>query len=141
MTLASLAVPPPLLALSQHPTFWEDVQYQTVGVVVVFSALVALWLALEAIGSFFRRNGDRFSAVAPKPATAPAVDAPPAAKSEELPLAEGPIPAATLAVIAAAVHASIGPGHRIVAIAPAGAGNLAWSAEGRREHAGSHRIR
>jgi Na+-transporting methylmalonyl-CoA/oxaloacetate decarboxylase gamma subunit len=132
------AVPPLLLALSQHPTFWEDVRYQSVGVVVVFSALVTLWLALEAIGSFFRRNGERFSPVAPKPA-APAVAN--AARAVEPPLAEGPIPAATLAVIAAAVHATAGPGHRIVAIAPVSASNLAWGAEGRREHAGSHRIR
>ena len=118
-----------IASLSDNASFSEVVEYQLVGLLVVFTALCSIWILLEIIGTYFKRQ----AANAPKPvatrarAVAPVVDA--------------TLPAATVAAIAAAVHIAIGgKPHRIASITPA-AGAQNWASEGRRDHFSSHRVR
>lgn len=76
--------------------------------------------------------------------SAPVAAAMPAATS---PVAPSPGPARermspqVLAVIAAAVHATLGGRHRVLSIAPAAQPASSWSVEGRREIFTSHHVR
>ncbi len=115
---------PHLLALAEYPGFAESIAYQATGLVVVFLALGSIWAAMELIGRFFSRR--------PAPAAAPAL-APQAVPN-------GTIDPATVALIAAAVHATVGGPHRIHAITAA-AHPVDWAREGRRSHFASHQIR
>lgn len=132
--LAPLSAPV-LAELGAHPGFWEDVRFQTVGIVVVLLALVAIWLALEVVGSAFRRIESRRA-----PARIPAATEEPAPVPSAGPTA---IPPEVIAVIAAAVDTTLGAPHRIVAVqlADSSSGHAAWSVEGRREIYRSHRVR
>jgi hypothetical protein len=97
---------------------------------IVFLVFGCVWLFLE-----IRRQlaGEFHSAPAPAPMPAPVAAAPEA------------IPAAVVAVIAAAVHHVFGSETRVVAIAqsrnPADPTPFPWSAEGRRSHYSSHKVR
>ncbi len=114
---------PLLLALAEYPSFAESIAYQATGLVVVFLALGSIWAAMELIGRFFRS----------RPAPAPAAPAP-------APLPTGAIDPATVALIAAAVHVTVGGPHRIHAITAADH-PVDWAREGRRSHFASHQIR
>jgi hypothetical protein len=135
-----LEVLPRLLALSENPTFMEDVRYQLVGFTVVMLVLALLWGGLEVIGFAFRKAGAVGAAAAKLPAAAaePGPTGVPPARQELEP--------EEFAVVAAAVYATLGSGHQIVSIttsdpeAPS-VEISAWSAEGRREIYSSHRIR
>ena len=133
MTPLLVSLPAPVLAaIGGHPGLWEDLRYQTVGLVVVLGALAAIWLVLEVVGAGFRRLERARAPVRVDPAARP-----PAAADEAA------IPPEVVAVIAAAIHASVDTPHRIVAVqlADQGAGHTAWSVEGRREIYRSHRVR
>lgn len=115
--------------LPDKANFSELLQFQLTGLVVVFTALCSIWILLEIMGTFFKRQ----AANAPKPTP---VSAAPASR----PIEDG-IPAGTVAAIAAAVYIALeGKPHRITSIKPATpSGN--WASEGRREHFSSHRVR
>lgn len=121
-----MAIPMPLASLLENPTLTELIQFQLTGLVVVFSALIAIWVMLEIVGRFFR---NRAPAPVAKPLAAPAVSA-----------EAGPAPE-IIAAISAAVHVVLqGKSHRIASI-KAVEGQSNWAAEGRREHFSSHRVR
>lgn len=118
---------PPLANMLESPTLIELVEFQATGLVVVFAALIAIWVFLELLGRVFRTR-------VPVPAAPPAR---PAAIGGTEP---GPGPQ-VIAAISAAVHVTLrGRPHRIASIQVAG-GQTNWAAEGRREHFSSHRVR
>jgi hypothetical protein len=119
-----------LARLPDRASFSAVVEYQLVGLLVVFTALISIWILLEIVGSFFKRQ----AANAPKPVAVSRNWVNPIDQSTAL-------PATTIAAIAAAVHIAIGgQPHRITSIAPA-AGSPNWASEGRRELSSSHRVR
>lgn len=162
--------------LPEHPGVMECLQYQVVGLIVVMVALTMLWLICELAGTAFRSAkvrevrslgggdvfddeaeesvmqavvmaaahatlgpGHRIVSAAPAPAVsaeataAVAATAASAAKEDEV---------MTEAAVVSAVHAALGPGHRVVSVqaCPQGSGAM-WSAEGRRQHFQSHKVR
>ena len=90
-------------SIPAHPGMSECLQYQSVGLVVVIGALASLWLICELVGMAFRATKVREvhsmggSDVFDDGGEEPELNA----------------------VIVAAVHATLGPGHRIVSAAPA----------------------
>lgn len=146
--------------LPDRPGTWECLQFQTVGLIVVLTALAMLWLICELAGIAFRSAtvrevhsiggadvfddeaeesvlhaavmaavhatlGPGHRIVSAAPVTAPAKDE-----------------AVVEAAVVSAVHAALGPGHRVVSVqaCPQGSG-ATWSAEGRRQHFQSHKVR
>ena len=118
--------------------FSQNLAYQTVGVAAVFFSLGFLALALTILAKFLQ-----------KPAAMPHQTA---ASLIPTKLAEEPLPAAAgaeekisvdvRAAIAAAVHVTLGPGHRILDIRQvSGDRQQIWSIEGRRQIFQSHKIR
>jgi sodium pump decarboxylase gamma subunit len=138
LLLSPLALAPsPLLALPEHPTLGESLVYQINGLVVVFIALGLIWAMMEIMGAIFRRVADHQAARA---AAVPTVAAPePAAPAPATAAADGVDPA-TYAAIVAAVHCTLGQGHRIVGVTSV-IDTRDWSREGRRDHFFSHRVR
>ncbi len=139
-TTAPALVP---FALAPYPSIGESLRFQLTGLVVVFIVLGAIWALMEIIGAFFKRRQAALDAakkvsqapVAIPPVPAPVVSAPPA------PLESGSGPSAEItAVIAAAVHMTLGPRFRIHSIAPVSE-NLDWAREGRRTIFASHKTR
>jgi uncharacterized protein with LGFP repeats len=147
---------PVLAAASAHEalargTFLDQLQFLTVGLVIVMGALAALWLLCELTGLFFKRAEAAAAArkleaqaKAAPAATAPAKVAEPkpavaqAAPAAVAAPAAAPAPEAIpLAVIAAAVAAVIDGPCRVVEVKPA---SQAWSLEGRRLQLISHRL-
>lgn len=132
-----MALPTPSLALTvpADPTFSESLQFQTVGLAVVLSTLVAIWIILELTGMFFRRRQRLQKPIRHSPS--PSQAAAPSLTHREI------------AAIAAAVHATIkGPFH-ILSVqqhddmlrTKLNPQQQAWSVEGRRAIFSSHRIR
>ncbi|MFH1500175.1 MAG: OadG family transporter subunit [Verrucomicrobiota bacterium] len=120
---------PILAALPEHPELSQTISFQLSGLVVVFLVLGSIWFLLEILGKIFVA---RAKAAAKPAAPAPApVPAGPAAADDH-------IAPEIVALIAAAVHLTVGAGHRIVAIAPL---NPHWALEGRRQIFASHRPR
>ena len=138
LLLSPLALAPsPLLALPEHPTLGESLVYQINGLVVVFIALGLIWAMMEIMGAIFRRVAVHQAARA---AAVPTVAAPePAAPAPATAAADGVDPA-TYAAIVAAVHCTLGQGHRIVGVTSV-IDTRDWSREGRRDHFFSHRVR
>ncbi|WP_182866558.1 OadG family protein [Stieleria mannarensis] len=94
------------------------------GIVVVFSALVLIVVFITVL--------PRLVAPFNKPAATESASAPTAHDDE--------LPEEVLVVIAAAVAEAMDRPHRIVKIRGLGAGEYAWSLEGRMKHHMSHRI-
>lgn len=117
-------------ALPDYPTLGDSIRFQLTGLAVVFIALGSIWAAMELIGAYFRRH--------PQPAPAPAA-VPAPAPTPATAVEPGP-DAATLAIIAAAIHVTIGGPHRIHAITAADH-PADWAREGRRHQFASHQIR
>jgi len=106
----------------------NSVQIVTIGFLFVMIVLAALAVVTAIIGLFFSRSARHSD----KQATVPIIKTASAASS----MAADP---ALLAVIAAAVHASIGDRpHRLVSIDREG---QEWAQEGRRQIFSSHRVR
>lgn len=92
--------------------------------------LVMMWLITAMIGQYFVRL-ERNVAATTAQAKIPDTAAAPAEKSA--------IPPQLVAVVAAAVHVSLGKvPHQIISIKPA---DPSWSREGRRQIFDSHRVR
>ena len=124
-----MAIPMPLASLLENPTLRELIEFQLTGLVVVFSALISIWVMLEIVGRFFRNRAPAPASVARPVAAVPVVSA-----------AAGPAPE-LVAAISAAVHTVLkGRPHRITSIKVV-EGQPNWAAEGRREHFSSHRVR
>lgn len=104
-------------------------QFELVGVIIVLGTLTLLWLLCECIGFLFKRAAAAAERRAAATAAAQAPPPAPADDADEIPVA---------AIAAAVAYALEQRPHRIVAI---GAGTSNWSAEGRREHFLSHRVR
>lgn len=115
-------------ALPDFPTLGDSIRFQLTGLAVVFIALGSIWAAMELIGAYFRRHPQ--SAPVPPPAPAP---------TRATAVEPGP-DAATLAIIAAAIHVTIGGPHRIHAITAADH-PVDWAREGRRHQFASHQVR
>lgn len=151
--------------LPDRPGMGECVEFQFVGLIVVLSALTMLWLICELAGVAFRSarvrevasfgGGDVFDDGAEEDVVRAAVIA--AAHAvlgpghrvvstvSTVPVVPS-LPArdedAVEAAVAAAVHAALGPGHRVASVRlrhDAAVGT--WSAEGRRQHFQSHKVR
>lgn len=140
LLLSPLALAPsPLLALPEHPTLSESLVYQVNGLVVVFIALGLIWAMMEIMGAIFRRVAGHQAAraVAVPTVAAPEPTAP--APATAAAAVDGVDPA-TYAAIVAAVHCTLGQGHRIVGVTSV-IDTRDWSREGRRDHFFSHRVR
>jgi len=113
--------------LTDRPSMGESLVFQFTGLVIVLTVLGGLWIGLELSGIYFRSR----IPLAEKPA-APV----------PLPQPEGLDPV-VLALIATAVHVTLGGSHRILSIKPPGSRTESqiWSVEGRREVFASHRTR
>ncbi|HLP07174.1 MAG TPA: OadG family transporter subunit [Opitutaceae bacterium] len=98
---------------------------------IVFLAVGTVWLLLEARRNLTLSYGETNNP-APAPAAVPTVVAPAAVSSR--------IPAEIIAVITAAVHASLGNSAQVVAIAGAD-DNRTWAAEGRRAIYATRKVR
>lgn len=120
-----------IATLSEHPSLMEKLGYQLNGVLVVFLALASIWLALEIMGKFFKREHGPASAAAAPASAAPAPAPQPAAPAGLAP--------ELLAAITVAVHVTLGERARISAIVPVG--SQVWAREGRRQIFSSHQPR
>lgn len=130
---------PPLAALAEYPSLGDTVAFQINGLIVVFLVLGSIWFLLELIGKVFqRRDAALAKARSIAPAPAAVVPASPTATSPAA-SSDGP-PPEIVALIAAVVHTTFGPGHRIAAINPARI-DQDWAREGRRQIFASHRVR
>jgi len=103
---------------------------------IVFLLFGCVWLFLEIRHQL---AGEFASTAAPVPPPGLALAPAPVPAPGEV------IPAAVVAVIAAAVHHACGGDTRVVAITPAGdpsgQSQFVWSTEGRRSHYSSHKVR
>ncbi len=129
----------PLAALPEHPEISETISFQLSGLVVVFLVLGSIWFLLEILGKIFAlRSKSAASASKTTTIVCPGAPATPAAKPA--PSADDALAPELVALIAAAVHLTVGAGHRIVAISPM-PHNAHWAMEGRRQIFASHRPR
>ena len=127
----------PLLAeITNQPGFWEQLGFQAAGILVVMLALATLWITVTSIGRVFTAGASAARKQAARAVPATAATTPESAAQP----ADGQVPAETIAVIAAAVAIACERPVRIVTVAPTEE-SRAWSAEGRREHVHSHRVR
>lgn len=124
----------PLAALPAYPSISESLTFQLTGLLVVLCALGSIWIVMEIVGAVFRRI----------PATTVTATTPPPVQSVPVKAVAGPsaaMPDAVLtAVVAAAVHHTLGAGHRIVSVTPS-TDRGDWSREGLRDIFTSHRVR
>lgn len=156
MTTAHLMLMASMLA--DRPGFGECIEFQFVGLIVVLSALTMLWLICELAGAAFRSarvrevasfgGGDVFDDEAEEAVVRAAVIAAAHAAlgpGHRVVSAVPSVPAdedTVEAAVVAAVHATLGPGHRVASVRlrhDAAVGT--WSAEGRRQHFQSHKVR
>jgi Na+-transporting methylmalonyl-CoA/oxaloacetate decarboxylase gamma subunit len=121
--------------LPEFPSVSETLGFQLTGLVVVFVALGSIWGLTELTGFFFKRAAAREPQGAPQPAPAPAAASPePAATAPEA------ISPEIFAVIAAAIHVTLGGRFRIQTITPV-EHPRDWAQEGRRQIFASHKVR
>lgn len=124
------------LAFGNRLSLAESVEFQMLGLLVVFSVLALLWGTLELTGFFFRRAEERARAARA------------AARAAERGQVSQVIPNEILAVLAAAVHVTCGGRARIRAIQQAShpdtiseLSRQVWTVEGRRQIFDSRRVR
>lgn len=131
-----ISFPAPLaLALPEHPTLAESVQFQLTGLLVVLLTLGSLALLVGLIGRIFAALESRRIGSPPASPTPVREERPDHAPEE--------IPAPVLAAIAGAVAAALNDSRfaiRGVQMADPSQ-NLAWSAEGRRSIYASRNVR
>jgi hypothetical protein len=114
--------------LPEFPTLRESLGFQANGLIVVLIALCSIWGVLELIGLYFKRVERQAGLVAET--TGPAAPQP----------AEVGLSPEIIAVIASAVHATLGPRHRIHAVTTVEP-PVDWAREGRRQIFASHKVR
>jgi hypothetical protein len=136
-----MLLPPPLSAavllayLPDFPTLGESFGFQLNGLIVVMLALSSIWGTLELIGLYFKRAERLARASAPGPAAPTSAET-----ASAVPATASGLAPETVAVIAAAVYATVGGRFRIHAVTPAEL-PVDWAREGRREIFASHRLR
>lgn len=114
-------------SVSGHQEFFNNLRYQTVGVLIVMTSLCGLAVLVALVA--------RGLTIVPKSKKPPSPETPPAV------IAEGISPEIR-AVIAAAVHVTLKSPHRILQVEPVQNLQLhAWSVEGRRQIFQSHTFR
>lgn len=129
MNLVASVSPLPLVAsLPEYPDLADSIIYQVNGLVVVFTALCLIWGLLELMAVWFKRP-----ARAAKPAVVSA-DTAPASSPDGL-------EPQVIAAMAAAVHATLGPGNRIASIVQVDAPDHGWGLEGRRQIHSARKVR
>ena len=114
--------------LSDRPTLSETIPYQLTGLMVVFTALGLIWVALTLSGLLFKRIAKAqaiAASAAPAPTPTPIVDE---------------LPPELVAVITAAVKVTLDGAYRIQAIVPVET-DQGWMHEGRRQIFSSHKVR
>jgi len=135
-------------ALPDRPALLDTLSYQAVGLIVVFTVLGSIWLAMELMGAIFRRR----EAVR-VPAVPPLLPVPPPLLAE--PVAVGPVsPTGGMdeglrVAIIAAVTLALDQPVRVVSCTPRveahpsefNAQMLAYASDGRRRQLDSHRPR
>jgi hypothetical protein len=125
--------------LPPEPEIGDLIAFQLNGLIVVGSALVLIWGLMELLGAFFRR-----AEAAALAAAAGTAGAPGGAQTVATPIvgtvAPPEIPATDLVLIAAAVHATLGPRARIISLSPRPEARD-WAAEGRRAIFATHKVR
>jgi Na+-transporting methylmalonyl-CoA/oxaloacetate decarboxylase gamma subunit len=127
-----------LAFLPDYPTVGESLTFQVTGLVVVLAALCSIWGLVELIGAIFKRIEARRGTAAQLPVGAPVVPAEPATAGQA---AGSPgLTPEILAVIAAAVHVTLGGSHRVTVVKPAETA-VDWAREGRRQIFASHKVR
>jgi Na+-transporting methylmalonyl-CoA/oxaloacetate decarboxylase gamma subunit len=114
-----------IASLPEFPSLGESLRFQLTGLAVVFIALGSIWAVMEIAGAWFKRHPQPVASAPAAPTVAPA---------------DAAIDPATLAIIAAAVHVTVGGPHRIHAITAADH-PVDWAREGRRHHFASHQVR
>ncbi|MCA9248897.1 MAG: OadG family protein [Planctomycetales bacterium] len=114
----------PLIEFTLAP-LWHDH-----GIPLAIMGILVVFLALSLLATFI----GLLPRLLPRPATAPIAAEPTEAAGDE-------ISEETLAVIAAAVAATLDRPHRIVRISGLTPQDLGWSLEGRLQHHQSHKIR
>ncbi len=126
-----------LAVLNEQSDFWDKLQFQLVGFLVVMIALASIWAGLEIISLFFKREVRKDSSHMPVASSV-------ITNSSQ----EDRLDKDVVMVIAAAVNSVVTEPHRIVSISLADGGKAgskhsqgAWSAEGRRAHYSSHKVR
>lgn len=133
----------PVLAAAEAEATGPDTVTVLLGFLFVIVVLAFLWIMTQIIGLFFAGKKEATSAPAvptassvqgkkPAPAVATATTSAAATVSET---DDGQI----VALIAAAVHATLGEPHRIISIKNLSASR--WATEGRREISRSHKVR
>ncbi len=138
---------PPLLgmiSINSELTFWQNLNYQAVGVAIVIFSLGFLALAVYLVGKVIHavmQATQRPMLVPPQPVE-PMPPLTVGRKEAGAPAAEPAISREVRAVIAAAVYVSLKGAHRIIEISPVTTAQThAWSMEGRRQIFQSHRVR
>jgi Na+-transporting methylmalonyl-CoA/oxaloacetate decarboxylase gamma subunit len=137
---------PALLAtidVNSTMTFWQNLNYQLVGVAIVLFSLGFLALAVFVVGKLIHSSvqAAQKTVLVPPPAVEPMPSLTPA-KTDAKAIEEPGISREIRAVIAAAVYVSLKGAHRIIEINPVtSAQTQAWSMEGRRQIFQSHRVR
>lgn len=130
--------PTVIAALPDHPQISETISFQLSGLIVVFLVLGSIWFLLEILGKIFALRA-KSAAPAAKTTTIVCPGAPASATPSPTTQVDSVAPE-IVALIAAAVHLTVGAGHRIVAISPV-PHNAHWAMEGRRQIFASHRPR
>ncbi len=121
--------------LNGHPEFFENLGYQTVGILVVITSLGTLWLCVEILGRLLNAYAHQ---AAPAQSPAPAPASPPSTESSITP--------EICAAISAAITNVLGSEVQIHSITPSPKTQAnpfvqAWSVEGRRQIFHSHTLR
>jgi len=123
----------PILSTSipDNPTLFENLSYQFNGLVIVFTALCAIWAATALVGYFFKRQAAaKAGAVHVKTTLAPAVSEP----------EDDTIPSEIVAAITSAIAVTIDRRFRIHSVVVEEQPRD-WAREGRRMIFASHKIR
>jgi sodium pump decarboxylase gamma subunit len=120
-----------IAAIDLHPSFGQQLSFILLGFVMVLLVLAILWGICALLGTFFKKRPSA------KPRSASAI---PKMQGTAAAMEDTGEDARIVAVVSAAVYATLGTHHKIISIRPSG-DRQAWSAEGRRSIFQSHHIR
>lgn len=131
--LPDFVAAPVLAAMAEKPSLLESEGFILVGFLLVLAVLFLLYLICLVLGFFFVRHERQLKALAvtAQPATPAASPSPPVDSADD--------DQRLAAVIAAAVHVTLGSSARVLKINPILSDE--WAREGRRRHFASHKLR
>lgn len=126
----------------EHWSFWKALHFQITGLFFVIASLSGIALLLYVLGYFIRKTENRKSTPGTETVFEEILQGKPKVSPQEMKQNT------LLAVITKAVDKVIKEPHRIVSIRQVDEGKVsgelylqAWSAEGRRQHFESHKVR